>query len=105
MSIPGFGAESGLEREHTTEDRHQASAGEPANGLADDSGGAGDGAGDKDQRRPYRVDLPGFISEDVGLGDVVKRVTATVGIRPCGGCLRRAQALNSWLVFSPRAKR
>ena len=51
-------------------------------------------------RQPRRVNLPGFISEDVGLGDVVKQVTSSVGFRPCGGCLRRAQTLNSWLVFS-----
>jgi len=46
------------------------------------------------------VRLPGFISdEDVGLGDVVKRATGAFGIRPCGGCERRAAALNRWLVF------
>jgi hypothetical protein len=49
----------------------------------------------------YRVRLPGFITEEeVGLGDVVKRVTAAAGIRPCGGCARRAAALNHWLAFS-----
>jgi len=53
--------------------------------------------------QPYRVRLPGFISdEDVGLGDVIKRVTSTAGIRPCGGCAERAAALNRWLVFSGR---
>src|SRR5260370_900080 len=39
------------------------------------------------RRQPRRVNLPGFISEDVGLGDVLKQVTSSVGIRPCGGCL------------------
>lgn len=52
-------------------------------------------------RQPRRVKLPGFISEEIGLGDVVKRATSSVGIRPCDSCLRRAQALNSWIVFSP----
>jgi hypothetical protein len=53
----------------------------------------------KDER--YRVRLPGFISdEQVGLGDVVKRITYTVGIQPCGGCGRRAAALNRWMVFT-----
>ena len=57
------------------------------------------------EHQPYRVRLPGFIAEeDVGLGDVVKRVTRTLGIRPCGGCERRAAALNSWLVFTGRTK-
>ena len=41
------------------------------------------------RREPYRVRLPGFVSEeDVGLGDTIKRATSTVGIRPCGGCGR-----------------
>jgi hypothetical protein len=51
---------------------------------------------------PRKVVLPGFISEEVGLGDVMKRVTTSVGIRPCGGCQKRAEALNSWIVFSPK---
>jgi hypothetical protein len=51
----------------------------------------------------HRVRLPGFVSDgDVGLGDVVKRATTSVGVRPCGGCARRAEALNRWLVFSRR---
>jgi hypothetical protein len=55
---------------------------------------------DKTEGPLYRVRLPGFINEDIGLGDVVKRVTSAAGIKPCGGCQRRAAALNRWLVFS-----
>jgi hypothetical protein len=55
---------------------------------------------------PYRVRLPGFVSEeDVGLGDAIKRATSTVGIVPCGGCGRRAAALNRWIAFSGRHPR
>jgi hypothetical protein len=55
------------------------------------------------ERQPYRVRLPGFIGDEaVGLGDVIKRATTTVGIQPCGGCARRAAALNQWLAFSGR---
>lgn len=51
-------------------------------------------------RQPYRVRLPGFVKdEEVGLGDVLKRVTYSVGIHPCGGCDQRAAALNRWVVF------
>jgi hypothetical protein len=58
---------------------------------------------EKSRDQPFRIHLPGFIAdEDVGLGDVMKRVTYTVGIKPCGGCQRRAAALNRWLVFSGR---
>lgn len=53
--------------------------------------------------RPVR--LPGFIAEeDVGLGDVVKRVTYAVGIKPCMGCEQRAARLNRLVVFSGRRK-
>ena len=57
---------------------------------------------DKEGRNPYSVRLPGFITndEEIGLGDVVKRVTYAMGIKPCGGCERRAAALNSWTVFT-----
>ena len=54
----------------------------------------------KDERKPHQVRLPGFINDDeVGLGDVIKRVTYALGMKPCGGCERRAAALNRWVVF------
>lgn len=54
----------------------------------------------------HRVRLPGFVTdEDVGLGDFVKRMTYSVGIRPCGGCEQRAAALNRWVGFSGRRGR
>ena len=56
---------------------------------------------DKGQGQPYRVRLPGFITdEEVGLGDAIKRVTYAVGLKPCDGCTRRTAALNRWFVFS-----
>ena len=52
-------------------------------------------------RPPIR--LPGFVShQDVGLGDVIKRATSALGIKPCGACARRAAALNRWIVFTGR---
>ena len=53
------------------------------------------------ERAPHLVRLPGFISDkEVGLGDVIKRATYAMGIKPCGGCERRAATLNRWMVFS-----
>ena len=55
------------------------------------------------QPGPHRVRLPGFLSsntEEVGLGDVITRVTRAAGITPCGGCARRASRLNGWMVFT-----
>ncbi|EMF55577.1 MULTISPECIES: hypothetical protein [Streptomyces] len=52
-------------------------------------------------RSRHRVRIPGFAREDgdIGLGDAVARVTAAVGVRPCGGCERRAAALNRWMTI------
>lgn len=52
-------------------------------------------------RQPHRVRLPGFlIDEEIGLGDAVKRVTYAMGIKPCGGCEKRAAAFNRWMHFT-----
>jgi hypothetical protein len=60
-----------------------------------------DNSQDAGKDEPYRVRLPGFISdEQIGLGDVVKRITYSAGIQSCGGCGRRAAALNRWMVFT-----
>jgi hypothetical protein len=57
-------------------------------------------------RRPYKVRLPGFVSDkDIGMGDVIKHASSTIGIRPCSGCERRAAALNRRFVFSGRRTR
>ena len=54
-------------------------------------------------RTPRRIRLPGFVTGDeVGLGDVIKGATSSVGIQPCGGCSRRAAALNRRIVFTGR---
>jgi hypothetical protein len=36
------------------------------------------------------------IQRKQGLGDVVAKVSKSVGIQPCGGCKKRQQALNDW---------
>lgn len=52
-------------------------------------------------REPRRVRLPGFlVEEEIGLGDAIKRATYALGIKACGGCERRAAAMNRWMVFS-----
>ncbi|HXP62326.1 MAG TPA: hypothetical protein VN829_17650 [Dongiaceae bacterium] len=50
---------------------------------------------------PHRVRLPGFlVKEEIGLGDVIKRITYSMGIPTCSGCEQRAQALNRWVKFT-----
>ncbi len=56
---------------------------------------------DQPDTNTFHIRLPGFIPDTpIGLGDVVKRTTSYMGIKPCGGCDRRAAALNRWMVFS-----
>jgi hypothetical protein len=60
-----------------------------------------EGTSKQSQVAAYRVRLPGFITdEEIGLGDVLKRATSYFGLRPCGGCERRAAALNRRIVFT-----
>ena len=58
---------------------------------------------DKGKRPRYQVRLPGFVTDkEIGLGDVIKRATYAIGIKPCGGCERRATVLNRWFGVSGR---
>ena len=69
----------------------------------DEEAGKSDAKNEAPAARPIR--LPGFLTDDdIGFGDVIKRVTSMVGIRPCGSCERRAAALNRWLVFTGRGR-
>jgi hypothetical protein len=51
--------------------------------------------------QPHRIRLPGFIKdEEIGLGDVIKKVTYAMGIKPCAGCEKRAATLTRWMRFT-----
>ncbi len=50
---------------------------------------------------PWRLNLPGFIDEEIGLGSVIQSLTRSIGIRSCAGCRRRADSLNRRMVLSP----
>jgi hypothetical protein len=55
----------------------------------------------KTERQPHHVRLPGFIKEEeIGLGDVIKKITYAMGINPCSGCEKRATAFNRWIRFT-----
>jgi len=55
----------------------------------------------KPAARPRQIRLPGFlIEEETGLGDAIKRATYAMGIKPCGGCEKRAAALNRLVHFT-----
>jgi hypothetical protein len=53
--------------------------------------------------RPASLSLPKFIiTESIGLGRVVTRVTKAIGIRQCGGCAEREKRLDDMFRFIPR---
>jgi hypothetical protein len=55
--------------------------------------------------RRLRIRVPFRMQQSsTGLGDVVKRVTTAVGIRPCSGCKRRAETLNRMVEFTSKPK-
>jgi hypothetical protein len=63
----------------------------------------GDETAQEPTRARHRVRLPRFVAaEQVGLGDVVKKVTTAVGVKPCSPCQGRAERLNRWVQFVPR---
>lgn len=50
----------------------------------------------------HRVRLPRFVlSEPVGLGELAKRGTTAVGLRPCDRCRQRAARMDRWVGFEP----
>ncbi|HVV52834.1 MAG TPA: hypothetical protein VHO06_24445 [Polyangia bacterium] len=50
--------------------------------------------------RPIRIPIP-LVRRPIGLGQTIKRLTAAVGVRPCGGCARRARLLDKHVVLTP----
>jgi hypothetical protein len=47
-----------------------------------------------------QVQVP-FLSEEIGLGALIKRLTSAVGVQPCGGCQERARRLDERVRFVP----
>jgi hypothetical protein len=49
--------------------------------------------------RPVITELLAEVDAIDGLGDVVAAATKAIGIKPCGGCQRRREALNKLMPF------
>lgn len=57
-----------------------------------------------EQSKPViRITAP--VKTATGLGDVVKSITSRMGFETCGGCQKRAAALNRLVGFTPRRER
>jgi hypothetical protein len=52
------------------------------------------------RRAPWRIELPvPGLGREVGLGRAIARLGAVLGVPVCGGCKRRAAALDGHVVF------
>jgi len=49
---------------------------------------------------PTNISVP-FLHQSVGLGDAVARMTQAFGVKPCGGCQQRKEALNRRVQLNP----
>lgn len=43
-----------------------------------------------------------ILGDDKGAGDTLKRVTESLGIKPCGGCQKRQEALNKMFPYNKK---
>jgi len=50
---------------------------------------------------PLRIRIPG-LQHEMGLGQAIANLTQAVGVKPCGGCHKRKEALDSKVQFVPR---
>ena len=51
-------------------------------------------------RQRLHLRIP-FLRQETGLGDVIHRGTAALGIPQCGGCKKRQEMLNQVLRLNP----
>lgn len=49
--------------------------------------------------RPVITEMLSEVDGINGLGDVVAAATKAIGIKPCGGCQQRREALNKMMPF------
>ena len=47
------------------------------------------------------INIPAPVKKQARLGDMLKKITAKIGITPCGGCQKRADILNNLVGFRP----
>ena len=45
------------------------------------------------------------LSESVGLGDTIAKITKTVGIKPCNACKKRQEKLNRLFPYKKQVKK
>ena len=54
---------------------------------------------------PENVDHVHHVCKSRGLGDTVAKVTKAFGIKPCGKCKKRQQALNSMVSYRKKEEK
>jgi hypothetical protein len=50
---------------------------------------------------PKTLQVPG-LQKEIGAGDIVAKITAGLGIKPCSPCQKRRERLNQALKLTPK---
>jgi peroxiredoxin len=56
-------------------------------------------------KREFRLPFAGVPEEGIGVGDLVKRMTDVLHIKPCRGCEDRRQSWNRWVIKGSGGRR
>jgi hypothetical protein len=70
------------------------------NGNGNGSGNTGGEEGGGYSSQSMSVPVP-FMHEELGLGEALKGLFSWIGVQPCGGCQKRAEALDGAVRFVP----
>ena len=55
--------------------------------------------------RKITINTRGVLKRNIGLGDAIKKMTTSIGVKPCEACNKRAEKLNEMIQFSNGKKR
>jgi hypothetical protein len=53
------------------------------------------------KQNSIEIPVPG-LRKEIGAGDVIAKVTAALGIKPCSPCQKRRERLNQALKLTPK---
>ena len=70
----------------------------------------------EERRGDYKCDVCGYEVKNAllpvrhncvsrGLGDTVAKITKSFGVKPCGGCKKRQEALNNMVSYRKKAQK
>lgn len=57
------------------------------------------------KQKPFTINIPILSSNrKIGLGQAIKRIISSIGIKSCESCEQRARSLDRWVRFTGQDK-